>query len=331
MKSSLSFVLSLLLMLASAGVCAADGDLAIVSPPDRSVLGSRQISVVVRPGSAAIDELVFTVNKRKPLLRKKSSDRPVICTAGIQLAPGENRIRVVGLKAGKDVASREIRVFYSMELSEAAPPPGDFGGYIFHDGDHEEPCRPCHRLDFRGTEDNPRTPADSPCYTCHRSIITAYKFAHGPSAVWSCTACHAAQPKGADGSRLKADGTSCTICHEDSINLWKSMKHQHGPTAAGKCITCHNPHASDQANFLRLETVDLCASCHEEILSRPHVVSTRLGGHPLHISPDPFKPNRDFTCASCHNPHAGESPVFLTNYKSTMTGLSDFCRTCHLF
>ncbi len=330
MKSFLSSLLSLLLLLAAAGVCAADGDLTIVAPPDRSIVESRVISIVVRPGSAAIDDLTITVNKRKPLLRKKSPDRPVVCAEGIQLVPGENRIRVVGRKGGKDVASREMKVFYSTELADLSPPP-DFEGYAFHSDRYEEPCRPCHRTDFRGTEDTPRTPADSPCYTCHRSIITTYRFAHGPSAVWSCTACHTLQDKGGNGSRLRADETSCTVCHEDSINLWKSMKHQHGPTAAGKCVTCHNPHASDQPNFLRLETVDLCASCHEEILSRPHVVSTRLGGHPLHISPDPFKPNRDFTCASCHNPHAGESPVFLTNYKSTMTGLSDFCRTCHLF
>ncbi len=330
MKSLLTSTLSLWLTLAAVGTCAADADLAIIAPPNRSVVGSRLISIVVKQGSTTIDDLVLTVNKQKPILRKKPSNRSVICAGGIALTPGENRVKVVGRKGGKNVTTREITVFYGTELASLSPP-ADFEGYAFHTANREEPCRPCHQLDFKGTNDSPRTPADSPCYTCHRSIITAYRFAHGPSAVWSCTACHALQTKGGDGSRLKGDETSCTICHEDSINLWKSMKHQHGPTAAGKCVTCHNPHASDQANFLRLETVDLCASCHEEILSRPHVVSTRLGGHPLHISPDPFKPSRDFTCASCHNPHAGESPVFLTNYKSTMTGLSDFCRTCHLF
>lgn len=331
MKSYLSSALSILLMLSAVSVCTADDDLAIIAPPDRSIVESRLMSVVVRPGSTAIDELVFTVNRRKPLLRKASSNRAVICSGGLELIPGENRVRVVGRRGGKDVVLREIKVFYSTELAELATPSADFRRYVFHNGDHEEPCRPCHQLDFKETEPPPRTPADSPCYTCHRSIITAYRFAHGPSAVWSCTTCHALKAKGGDGSRLKGDETSCTICHEDSITRWKSMKHQHGPTAAGKCVACHDPHASNQANFLRLETGDLCASCHAEIMSRPHVVSTRLGGHPLHISPDPFNRNRDFTCASCHNPHAGESPVFLTNYKSTMTGLSDFCRTCHLF
>ena len=318
--------LSLLLILAPAGVSRAANDLGVIAPPDRSAVESRIISIVIREGTA-FDELSITVNGRQPFLRKASRDRTHICCSGIPLVPGENLIRIAGRKGGKETTTRDMRVFYRTDLSAFDTVPASFTRYSFHTATAEASCRPCHRTDFSGIRRRAAHTRGVPLPHLSQTHRRPLPHTHGPAAVWSCTVCHMEQTKDRSVSRLRADDAACALCHDDLVQQWKKSKHQHGPAEAGKCTTCHNPHASNESAFLRFPPVELCSSCHEETASRPHVISTPGGGHPTFLSPDPFRPPRDFTCVSCHNPHAGDAPLFLKNGKTGM----DFCKNCHLF
>lgn len=331
MKSSVVALSLLTSLLAAVAAFAAPGELAIVAPPDKSSLESRTVSIVVRVGPDSPGDLLLAVNGRKQQLPRKSAARYFLCFDGISLSPGVNRIRVVALKEGKKTAEGSLTIFVRSDLDPTADtPPAGFTPYAFHNEAHEKACTPCHRLDFKGMEETPAAPEKSPCYACHKRLLASSPFLHGPAAVWSCGMCHGAKP--GNGSALAADDAVCTSCHDDSLARWKSMRHMHGPTAAGRCTTCHNPHAADRQYFLRLPATDLCLSCHEEIAAKPHVISGFSGkGHPFRISPDPFRPGRDFTCASCHNPHASDSPVFLNFVKGAPEGLTSFCKSCHVF
>jgi predicted CXXCH cytochrome family protein len=77
-----------------------------------------------------------------------------------------------------------------------------------------------------------------------------------------------------------------------------------------------------------MNTADLCAACHDDVLSRPHVISGFSGkrGHPVRLSPDPLNPGRDFTCASCHNPHGTDFQLMLN---SDYDSMFQFCQSCH--
>ena len=93
------------------------------------------------------------------------------------------------------------------------------------------------------------------------------------------------------------------------------------------CMVCHNPHASDQVAQLSLPVNQLCLECHDGVALGQHVVRGPEGkGHPLSGPIDPSTSYREFTCASCHNPHAGEAKaLFNFGVKSRMV----LCTKCH--
>ena len=315
------------LQLPFAACAAPDGCLvAIASPPDKSVLQGPLMSLILRIQQNSLDELQLSINNRKVPLPKKQYQQYALCFDGIGLSLGLNNVKVVGMKGGKEVAEATTRVFLRSDLSPgAASAPDGFNTYLFHSFPQEKGCMPCHQLDFSGYDSSPTPAEKSPCFRCHKKILSTYATEHGPAAVWSCLSCHdqKANPKLAV---VKPDSKMCNTCHENS---WATMKFGHGPTAAGSCTTCHAPHASDYPFFLRAPAGELCVGCHEDILQKPHVtVGFSNTGHPVRRSPDPYHPNREFTCVSCHNPHAGASWTFLKNYDDTAP-LSDFCRSCH--
>jgi predicted CXXCH cytochrome family protein len=328
-----SFLASLWSLLAVAPAHCTEVNLAVVAPPDKSSLDSQSISVVVRAGKNSVDHLKISVNGREQPVPRKNSERHFVCFDGISLSPGINRIKVTAFKEGKKKEEISLNVFSRSELSPAGNTiPAGFKSFFFHTGAFEEKCAPCHSMDFKGMGENPASPDKSPCHTCHKRLLTNYQFVHGPTSVWSCPTCHAVRQGNRKTSLLEADNESCAACHADSIENWKSMKHMHGPTAAGNCTTCHNPHASDHKYLLRMHAADLCIACHGEIVTKPHVVSGFSGKwHPLRISYDPSKPETDFSCVSCHNPHAGDSAYFLKFKKSSSDDLFEFCRSCHKF
>jgi predicted CXXCH cytochrome family protein len=317
----------LVLQLASPACAApAKGLVTLISPPDNSVLEGPLLSLAMRVQLGAVDDLQVSVNNRKLSLPKKQYQKFNVCFDGIGLSFGLNNIKVVGRKEGKVVEETTVHVYFRSDLSaEASSAPEGFTPYLFHSYAQEKVCMPCHQLDFSGYDGGPTPAEKSPCYQCHKKILRSYGSEHGPAAVWSCLACHdqKATPK---LSVPKPDSKMCYNCHENS---WTSMKFGHGPTSAGSCATCHDPHASDYPFFLRAPAGVLCLGCHEDILLKPHVTAGfSNAGHPVRRNTDPYHPNREFNCVSCHNPHAGASSTFLKNYDGT-SDIGVFCRTCH--
>lgn len=318
-----------ILICSSPGTAAAAASLSVASPPDRSYVESGLISVVLNGWSTVVDEIRVSVNGRKQNIASKPFNRYVMCYDGIPLAYGMNKIKITGFKKGKKIQELTTQIFFRSDISTIAnSAPDGFKRYLFHTDENEKECLSCHELDFRKAGE-PQGPDRSPCYLCHEKMLSNYKFIHGPSAVWSCLMCHDEKARAPKLSVMQPVSKICANCHENS---WDNKKYGHGPTAAGACTTCHNPHAADRNYFLRLEVFDLCTSCHEEIPSKPHVISSFFGngGHPLQRSPNPLNPARDMNCASCHNPHGGNSRVFLNNYEESMP-MQRFCLSCHRF
>ena len=305
---------------------AAGRNFTVLSPPDGSLVESPTISLVVRIESTNIDDIRVEVGGRRQSPFKKQMGRIFVCLEGIRLSPGLNPLRITGVKDDKKVEELNYRIYYRSDLaSEANTAPAGYTRYYFHTPGHEKECLSCHRLDFSGVEDMPSSPEKSPCYVCHRKMLLSYRQVHGPAAVWSCTVCHDQRAKRHKMDTPQPDEKLCKGCHESA---WQGKKYKHGPTAAGECTVCHNPHGSDEPSFLRLKTAELCVACHEEVASQPHLISalSGRGGHPVYKSPDPFNPDRDFTCISCHNPHANDFPYLLGSDSSSMF---QFCQTCH--
>jgi predicted CXXCH cytochrome family protein len=311
---------------ASPGKAAVAG-LAIIQPPEKSIVQSGLLIVVLKGSTVLVDAIQLSVNNTKQVLSPKTFKQDSVCYDGIRLSYGLNLVKITGFKNNKKTEEITRQVFYQNDLSMGSISiPAGFKAYQFHVDENEKKCSSCHGLDFRKAED-PQDPLQSPCYLCHKKILSEYSFTHGPSAVWSCLMCHDRKAKKPKLAVAAPVAPICRGCHEIT---WEKMKYQHAPTASGACTTCHNPHAENRQYFLRKDTVELCASCHEEILSRPHVIVSFSGnsGHPLRNRPDPSRPGKNLTCASCHNPHGGNSSVFLNNYDDSMP-MKRFCTSCH--
>ena len=317
-----TYVIIILCLLFTTATNATTGQITVISPPDKSFVESSAINLIVRSDKNTFDDLQVSNIENKKYVSKKPRGTSLACFGEIKLSIGMNILKIVGFKDHKKVAEMEYRIFYRSSLSPTArSAPSEYTRYFFHTNDHEKKCRSCHQLDFNKTEDNPLSPRKSPCFICHNKMLANYKFVHGPTAVWSCSVCHAARSKSPKLGITKHDEI-CVTCHE---NDWQTMKYIHGPTAAGSCTTCHNPHAADERYFLRAKTLVLCSSCHEEPASIPHVALSfsGSGGHPVSMSPDPFNPGQDLTCTSCHNPHATNFSTLLRNDRSLL------CQSCH--
>ena len=302
--------------------------LSIIIPPDKSSVESSVISVVLNGWQTMVDEIAISVNNHKQDVTAKKFDRYDMCYNGIRLSYGMNNITIIGYKNGRKVHELTTRVFFRSDLSPPANnAPDGFKKYLFHTGENEKKCFPCHELDFRKTGEQQEGPDQSPCYVCHKMILSGYKFVHGPAAVWSCFMCHDGKSRNPKLTVTSPVSQFCANCHENS---WDAKKYRHAPTAAGSCTACHNPHAADKPYFLRMSAGDLCLSCHEEIPTRPHVISSvsSENGHPLNNRPDPLKPGESLTCTSCHNPHGGNSSVFLNGYNEAKS-MKFFCMSCH--
>ncbi len=167
----------------------------------------------------------------------------------------------------------------------------------------------------------------NPCYTCHRSMMNV-PFVHGPAGTYTCVYCHALQ-----GERKyavpKRDAESCLECHADKAAEFKKRKYLHGPIDAGMCEICHDPHGSAYPAQLRAPVNDLCLSCHDKIANEFHATRTPRGkGHPLKAKEDlnPQRKGKEFTCVSCHLPHAADVRYY---YRSNEEEKMRLCQMCH--
>jgi predicted CXXCH cytochrome family protein len=312
-------------------------------PVDLSVMEFNLLNIALSLSQGSVDLLEIEVNNKN-----KASivpQRRVECFS-VPLGLGINEITIRAKKKDRIVDEVAFNVFRRSDLvSKYKKPPAGFQKDYFHMKDHPE-CATCHHV-LEPTEGENKTidietyaaeaarikavvPSESTCYSCHRRI-TSYPFVHEPDFIWSCLTCHdpRAEPK---YSVRYPDPELCYRCHLEQKQKRSGKKNYHAPYIADKCVICHNPHAAENPYRLDQPTWLLCISCHPDQADGRHIVAayfwgTRHRKHPTHGVPDPSKKGQELTCASCHDPHASDSPKFITKYE-TMS--FDLCMKCHM-
>lgn len=331
-------LLSFLLLISGVDPACAQKIMSINYPPDRIVMDFDLLGVVLFLQEDSADNLKIKINDRKTAIAV-NRERIYQCFT-IKIEPGMNTIEIVAMKNNIQVDTVMFSVYRRSDLmGEYRNPPPGYKKDHFHMKEHNE-CIRCHSL--KSTEAD-RKPEDldavretaagevfmkdiSTCYSCHKSI-TAYPYVHGPVSVWSCLSCHepASDPL---YSVKKPDVEVCYGCHTEQKKEWTTKKYVHGPVTLGKCTICHSPHASDYPFNLYMATWNLCVNCHADKAAGNHVLSDDFSsdGHPTHNKMDPLKPGEELTCASCHNPHASDSPNL---WAFDVHDIFHLCLKCH--
>ncbi len=224
----------------------------------------------------------------------------------------------------------------------------------------KESCATCHQAAKDGKVVLTQADSKALCVTCHEEQakkIEAAKVAH-PGAQGDCVACHS--PHAGKSARfLKPDGVqACTACHSEQADMLASKKSLHDPVFKQRCSICHEAHGGSRAALLRDDVDNVCLSCHapdaralkaqdgnsESILGktvvlpagyvararRIELVNGRIGhpvpAHPVKGVMDPRNQNKQVTCVSCHNPHAGKTKKLLVSADGSFKAL---CQECH--
>jgi predicted CXXCH cytochrome family protein len=159
------------------------------------------------------------------------------------------------------------------------------------------------------------------CYKCHKEANFKGKHIHSPVMKGTCMSCHNAHS--ADFNKLLISDAPelCYKCHDK-----KKFERKHVHTVAlHNCFRrCHNPHANDNPYCLLMPVNEICVTCHRNQETGNHI-ATLPGGfiHPMSGVPDPKKPSKEMTCASCHNPHSSSfAKLFYSKGK---------CKRCHKY
>lgn len=158
------------------------------------------------------------------------------------------------------------------------------------------------------------------CYGCHDESKFKGKFIHLPVSSGLCTTCHNSHQS--EFSKILIDSLPqlCYKCHESKT----SKRNVHSPMAKGQCTVCHRAHASNTTSLLMTRHLnDLCVSCHTKYAKGPHAVRGLTGNHPMWKKPDPSRPGKEMSCASCHDPHSSDF--------SKLMPQKMLCRKCHKY
>ena len=181
-------------------------------------------------------------------------------------------------------------------------------------------CHDPHSSDLPGLLRKEK-PADT-CFLCHADDVTGREVVHKPVADGRCTACHAPHGAPNEFSLTRGSGKiACYACHKPV----DGGKNKHAVLERSGCVACHDPHATNNPFLLPKPINALCQTCHPQILDGTHVSNFIAKGHKIAGGPDPRNIDRDFSCASCHNPHGSDSPKLLRYGEGTM----ESCDWCH--
>ena len=299
------------------------------------------ISLSLPPGSADLIEVEVNNKIGASIVPR----RKFTCFA-VPLELGINQINIRAKKEDRTIDEVALAVFRRSDLvSKYAKPPAGFQKDYFHLKDRSQ-CATCHHVLEPTEADNqtinvetyaaevskikPVVPTESTCYSCHRQI-TSSSFVHGPDFVWSCLTCHDSQAEPKYSVKYPVPEL-CYKCHVEQKQQRKGKKTYHAPYITDKCGMCHNPHASENPSRLDQPIWLLCVSCHPDQGDGRHVIAayfwgTRHRRHPTHGVPDPSRKGHELTCTSCHDPHASDSPMFITKYGPRSF---DLCMKCHM-
>ncbi len=314
--------------------------IALNYPVDRTVMDFDLMGVSISVAQDSADVIIVVVNGQEQL--RIIPDSKFECFS-VHLKYGENRIDIKAEKAGHQAGSIGFSVFRRSDLESAyTKPPDGFQKDFFHSKDRVV-CSECHEL---MPNDADRKPVNlvtfnkavssgdrkavamaSTCYSCHGKITSSYPYVHGPTSVWSCLSCHSSESDPKYGV-VKPDTSICFNCHVEQGKDWRAKKYIHGPVNTGKCAICHSPHASYYPFNLFKPVWDLCVTCHEKNASGRHIIAGYVYGdsHPTKGVPDSIRKGKELTCASCHNPHASDSPRLWALSAGSAFAL---CQKCH--
>jgi len=202
-------------------------------------------------------------------------------------------------------------------------------------------CPSCHAPHSSDSEKLLLSAQPGLCFTCHDKTKFSSKIVHAPVSGGMCTSCHFAHQGDSEKLLMSSQPDMCYNCH-DKTDFTK--KNVHAAVMMG-CTSCHNPHANKQRFLFEKGINNLCLTCHADVAKKPHLVSGfSSAGHPLRgkrlkkketvegkirekieIGKDPARPDREFSCSSCHNPHSSDS-IRLFRYKADSAfGLCTYC------
>lgn len=184
-------------------------------------------------------------------------------------------------------------------------------------------CPVCHNPH---SSDNERLlqagpPIRNVCFRCHDDDVTGRNFIHKPVREGLCTNCH--DPHGAANPfNLKAgEGKQvCYSCHK----VKDDVKNKHRALERYGCTACHDPHGTANRFQLIKPVNRLCQTCHTDKTDGLHVTTFVANGHKITGGADPHNTDRDFSCASCHNPHGSDSPKLL-RFGEVVNEVCDWC------
>lgn len=299
----------------------------IVTPADLSCVESRYLNLVATFSESSSGLLRVAVGGQTYTRQITSGQQKSPVCFSVMLDNGLNRVDLSLLSGNRIIATSSVQVYLrSAVLKEYQHPPAGFKQYYFHLVENEALCGTCHRMEASLYDLRPARQEDSPCYSCHKNTVNA-AYKHAPAAAGTCFSCHETVRGQRKYRTSKPDRVTCFVCHSAQNKLWSNKRVHHGPTAVGNCTLCHDPHGSQWPAFVRMHPTDLCLNCHHDKKSGLHVIAGFFAkGHPVRAAVDPIKRDRSFSCASCHNPHAGDTQNLLNGKRDNQ---ASYCQSCH--
>jgi predicted CXXCH cytochrome family protein len=188
-------------------------------------------------------------------------------------------------------------------------------------------CTTCHSPHESSVRPLLKDTIENTCTMCHDAPGRELQIKHSALQMTkSCVRCHNAhsstQPK-----LLKAETPQlCVFCHTGIQKTIEAPSNTIHPALKMGCQSCHSPHGSDNQKLIKDKINDLCFTCHE---AKKFDGGHPRPGHPVSGLPDPMYPQKEFTCISCHKPHASENKKLLRyNFKKKPYD-GTICSVCH--
>jgi len=314
------------LVLLMAGGLQASG-IAVLTPANNSYVGHEQLSVVlvVDNREATAVQIVVGGKKYSKAVPKDGASHQVCLP--VTLARGLNTVELSVSGSSGVIERSSLQVYLrSAVLKPYQNPPDGFQRYYFHLPASESACSACHRMEATLFDLTPERPDASPCYPCHKNKGKNL-YPHKPVAAGACFSCHEVVKGKRKYTTRQPVQEVCFRCHSAQGRQWKAKKVRHGPAAVGNCTLCHDPHGSDWQSLVHMHPTDLCINCHNDKKNGLHVIAGFFAkGHPVKGPSNPLKKDQPFSCAGCHNPHAGDTQNLLNKDRDS---LAVYCQSCH--